>query len=147
MSAFWSIHTPLPAREAQGVLDAVADAFDDFVEARGLADVYAECGQLCPSPVPPPPLDERWVRFRPAHDGGDASARIVALYRACRSTILVDHIKRHLDSPLQVTQLRALLERVGPCVIDWFDGDLQLGEDALAELGTREDAGPLSVRP
>ncbi len=138
----WYLYTTLPPREALRVDAEYLTALEQYLAEHDDDDELAQAGAGGPPPPKPDDVATYRARFREELDPA-----ILARLAECRATISFDYVRGEAtDSPLQVSVLRFFLERLGPCVFDWGDLSLELGEVALARLSQAKSCGPLAVK-
>jgi hypothetical protein len=143
MSWSWYVYTaraPSEVIEVGGELDAaLASFFDDH-------DVDEDYAEPAAGGFPPPTPDDvvaHRAQFREV-----VSPTLLERLGTCRATFSFDCVRSEPDeSPLQVSILKFCLERLAPCVIDWGDLSLELGETALGRLSRMRSRGRLGPAP
>jgi len=139
----WFLYTTLPPPDVVRVEAEYQTALDEYLAEHDVDDAFAEAGVG----GRPPPNPEDVAAYR-AKFGEELDPRIRARLAECRATVAFDYVRGDAtDSPLQVSLLRFFLERLAPCVFDWGDSSLELGEETLATLSRAKSRGRLGSGP
>jgi hypothetical protein len=143
MSWSWYVYTARAPSEVIEVECELEAALAAFFEDHDIDDDYAEpaAGGF------PPPRPDDVVAHR-AQLREVVSPTLLERLSACRATFSFDHVRSEPDeSPLQVSILKFCLERLAPCVMDWGDLSLELGEVVLGRLSRMRSRGRLGPAP
>ena len=141
MSWSWYLYTTLAPPEVVRVDAAYQAAIEAYLEEHDVDDVLAETGAA----GPPPPRPDEVSAYR-ARFGETVDPALLARLANCRTTIAFDDVRSDVtDSPLQVSALQFLLERLAPCVFDRGEFSLELGETLLDKLARVENRGQLGA--
>jgi hypothetical protein len=124
---------------------AFAEAFAEYADEHDISDDYAEPHAGGSLPPRPEVVAESLPR-----KGKTDPRRILERVALCKTTVTFEYVRpSHYpeENPLQVTILRFWLERLAPCVMDWGDFAVELGEDVLARLRKMKSKGTLGHVP
>ena len=139
MSWSWYIYTTLAPVEVVRIDAAYQAALDAFLQEHDVIDSLPEVGPGGPPPPTPEAVSAYWAQSDEPID-----PVILARLAACRTTVVLGYVSGGLqDSPLQVSALRFLLERLAPCVFDWGEYALESGEETLQQLAGAKSRGRL----
>jgi hypothetical protein len=126
----WYLYTTRAPADVIAVEAELEAALDAYFEDHDDGDSYAEHGAGGGAPPKPDDVVAYRERFRETVDPA-----ILTRLGQCRTTMSFDYVRdRPEDSPIQVSILKVCLDRLAPCVFDWGDLSLELGEIALARL-------------
>src|ERR1700710_1074293 len=137
MSWSWHIYTARTAAEVVAFDAELSAALEAFLEDHDADDEMAEAGPG----GGPPPKPEDVVAYRAGFRETVPSA-ILERLGACASTYAFEYVRGEPEtSPLQVSVLKAALDALAPCIIDWGDLSLELGETARGRLAKMRSRG------
>jgi hypothetical protein len=138
----WYLYTTRSPQDVVRVDAEYQAAIDEYLSNHDVDDEYAEAGA---GGSPPPRPDD--VAAAIADRRENLAPAIRARLLECRATVSFDYVRGDAtESPLQVSALRFWLERLEPCVFDWGDLSLELGEIALQKLARAKSRGHLGGR-
>jgi len=135
----WYIYTAKPASDVIAFDGDLSAALDAFLEERDIDDEMAEPGPGGPAPPKPDEVSAYRARFRET-----VEQSVLERLATCRSTYAFDYVRGGLQaSPLQVSVMKYALDALAPCVVDWGDMSLELGERALGRIAKMRSRGNL----
>ncbi len=143
MSWSWFLYTTHAPPDVVAVDAAYQAALEEYLEEHDVYDGLAEAGA---GGVAPPTVEE--VTSLDAKYRRRTPREVLDRLALCRTTVSFEYVRDGPDeSPIQVSSLRFWLERLAPCVMDWGDYSLELGEHALARLKKMRSCGALGGAP
>jgi hypothetical protein len=138
----WNLYSACPVRDAQAIKLALERGLVEYLaEHEECSDTYAEVGIGGKVPTP------KAVRAAAAELGDEVPAEILERLKACHTSLVLEDVTDGLDSPLQVSILQFLVTQLAPCLMDWGDFELELGEAVLDKLAPRRSRGALPTGP
>jgi hypothetical protein len=136
----WFVYTTLSTRDAQTLEEGMREALDQLLRERPGLIRGAEWGDVNVE-ADLPAVDDV-VELSEAYDR-PVSDEVLDRLESCRSAISVERAQVSDLDPLQVSILQYLVERAGPCLVDWGDMQIVLSEDVLTEIAEYPSAGRL----
>ena len=142
MSWSWYLYTTHPPPDVVAVDASYQAALEEYLEEHGGDDIAeAAAGGVAPPTVAEVVASDTRFRRQTARNVLDRLA-------ACRATVTFEYVRDEPESsPMQVSSLRFWLERLGPCIMDWGDWSLELGEHVLVRLKKMRSCGALGGAP
>jgi hypothetical protein len=143
MSWSWYIYSEKTAAELNTITEAYEAALGELLDSEDAEDDgLAQANPSGPLPSPSEVVEHR-ARF-----GERVKGAVLERLPRCRCTLELEYVRAEPeDSPLQVTALRFLLAQLAPCLMDWGDLSIELGEDALKRISRLRSRGRLAEAP